>query len=312
MRTFSKQEAERILMNEVDTNYLVSTYPDLKDLVLQDFNSLNKDQDKKQIVTLIESYKSKASLAVKKIKGSNGNPSTINSFLPEIIKARIALRIIEQVYISTKKTDMKGPVRFKLLDGYILQKLLFEKDFRRKPVSLAWFRFFWTFISDKKILMPLVNQKGIYCFYSKDFIKDLSAFLETKKTLEVGAGDGTLTRFLTEAGISCTASDDYSWKDFIDYPDFVERMDALEAIRVHRPDTVLCSWPPPGNSFEKNIFLNDSVKTYIVIGSRNPLISGNHEAYASVKNFQMSTLEDLGKKIIPFSEDNVVYLFQRK
>lgn len=312
MNKFSKDEAYKILMNEIEPVMLADKYPKLKEMVIEDISKTSKESSFENIVALIDSYKRKASHAIAKIQKSEGKRITLNRYLPEIIKARIAIYIIEQLNMMAKSGKPSEKIRLNLWDGFILQKILFKKDLERKPASLFYFKLFWPFITNKKILMPLVNKKGIYCFYSKVFIRKLATIIGDSKCVEIGAGDGTLTRFLNDIGIACKATDDYSWKHYIHYPDFVENMDAKMALKKYKPETVICSWAPPGNAFERFVFEMDSVKTYIVIGTKNPLFSGNHVTYENQKKFNMEYDYRLSTKVLPQSKDNMVYIFKRK
>lgn len=312
MRTFTKETAEAILTNQIDPKTLAQQYPELQEAVVKDFSEIGRNSSAEEIAAVINTHKAKARLAMDRIRKSGGNQKTINAFLPDIIRARIAIHTLEQAYMASQSGRKTGKVRLNLWDGSILQQLLFKSGFERKPVNLLWFRFWWLFITNKKILMPLVNEKGIYCFYSKPLIRELCGLIGTARCLEIGAGDGTLTRFLGAAGTHCDATDDYSWEQYIRYPDYVERLDARESLKKYRPEVVICSWPPPGNAFEKVIFKTDSVKLYIVIGSRNPLFSGDHDAYQNQEAFTLEHSQRLADLVLPPSDDNAVYIFRRK
>jgi hypothetical protein len=197
-------------------------------------------------------------------------------------------------------------------ERFVLQKLLFKRDFDRKPVSLALFRVFWLAIINKRALMPLVNQKGIYCFFSKELIRELAKLFSDKKCLEIGAGDGALTRLLAAQGVSCVATDDHSWDYYIKYPDFVEKADAREALSKYNPEIVICSWPVPGNAYEKYVFRTRSVDMYVVIGSKNPRNSGDYETYNQVKDFALEAGDRLSSLVLPPSDENAVLIFRRK
>jgi hypothetical protein len=159
--------------------------------------------------------------------------------------------------------------------------------------------------------MPLLNDKGIYCFYPKELIDGLTTIIGQRKCHEIAAGDGTLSRFLNENGTECAASDDYSWEKHIAYPDFVERADAKTALKKYKPDAVICSWPVPGNTYEKHVFQTDSVELYIVIGTSNPKLTGNFDLYNSISHYSMELDEKLSTLIIPPSKENAVYIFRR-
>lgn len=309
---FTKETAQNILMNKIDAKALAYQYPEFRELVIKDLSEFKDGSNSDDIRLVIDKYKNKARLAMDRINKSNLNDMTLNSFLPDIIKARIAINVIEELNFAVQTGKDSGRIRFNLWDGTVLQKLLFKRGFERKPASLLMFKLMWPFITNKKILMPLVNKKGIYCFYSKAFLKELSHLTGDSKCLEIGAGDGTLTRFLRGYGVSCNATDDYSWESYIQYPDFVEKLDAKEALKKYKPDTVICSWAPPGNTFEKSVFMTESVKLYIVIGTKNPALTGNHDVYQKQEEFNMEYNSKLSSLVLPFSNDNAVYIFKRK
>lgn len=312
MRNFTKEKSDEVLMNRIDPKTLALRYPEFKEIVIKEFSGITKESNTEEISSFIDTYKSKARFAIDRIQKSGENQKTLNTFLPDIIKARIAIYILEQLYLTDQSGKTMGKIRFNLWDGLILQKVLFTKDLERKPVDIFWFRFFWIFITNKKILMPLVNKKGIYCFYSKKLLKELSNLIGNTRCLEIGAGDGTLTRFLRGVGVKCDATDDYSWDHYIKYPAFVEKLEVREALNKYKPETIICSWPPPGNAFEKSVFKMDTVKLYIVIGTINPLFSGNHDTYQKQEEFTMQYSKRLSSLILPPSKDNAVYVFRRK
>lgn len=119
--TFSKTAAEQILRNETDTRTLLSEYPEYKEEVLLEINALSSQKRAKLIQHLLASYTSSAKIAKSKIVKSGFNQTTINAFLPNIIKARFAIYLIEQLQLTVSTESVSGPVRFNLWDGYILQ-----------------------------------------------------------------------------------------------------------------------------------------------------------------------------------------------
>lgn len=312
MRNFTKEVSIKILNNEIGVKTLLSQYPEYQEEVLKELSTIINRNDSNLIEVIIDRYTASARIAVDKIKKSGLNEKTLNAFMPDIIKARFALSLLEQLSNTVSAKKPTKNIRLNLWDGVILQKLLFKKGLVRKPVSFGLFMFFWRFIINKRTLMPLVNKKGIYCFYSKALIKELSTIIGGKKCLEIAAGDGTLTRFLNEENINCIATDDYSWERYITYPTFVEKISAKAALQKYNPEIVLCSWPVPKNSYEKYVFKTNSVDLYIVIGTRTPLYTGDFDSYFNVKNFTMEINERLSSLVLPPSNENAVYLFRRK
>lgn len=97
-----------------------------------------------------------------------GNRSTAPDPKPDIQLA------IKNHCLITATGLIQGEVRFNYLNGYVTQKLLFSRNLERKPVSLFWFWLIWPLIWQKQLLMPLVQPKEIYCFYSRPLIESLA------------------------------------------------------------------------------------------------------------------------------------------
>ena len=211
--------------------------------------------------------KSTAEMWKERIRKSQSNSKVIESALPKIIKCRMVVLALDKGYLAAAAGKVSGKVRLNLVNGLIIQKFLFKRDLIRKPASARLFKYWWPLITQKKILMPLVQDKGIYCFYSRELITKLAELIAGRSCLEIAAGDGTLSRFLADAGVQVKATDDLSWNYAIKYPENVENMDAKQALVKYQPEVVICSWPPPGNNFERHIFYTKSVDLYIVIGS---------------------------------------------
>jgi hypothetical protein len=174
------------------------------------------------------------------------------------------------------------------------------------------FRWLWPLVTQKRLLMPLVNPKGIYAFYSKELISALVALIGDQSALEIAAGDGCLSRFLRAAGSTVLASDDQSWSHAISYPDDVEKLDAEAALARHRPRVVLCCYPPPKNTFEAAVFSSESVQTYVVLTTRHRFAAGNWEAYQAQTTFDLTSDPTLSRLLLPPEIDPALLVFRRK
>jgi hypothetical protein len=228
-----------------------------------------------------------------------------------LIRRQIAGAALKQICLSSAAGTTTGRVRFNLLNGYIAQKLLFAGDLERKPVSLLWFRLVWPLLWQRKLLMPLVGAKGIYCFYSRRLVKRLAEMIGDRSCLEIAAGDGTLSRFLTAAGVNVIATDDHSWTHSVTYPAAVIKQDARAALREHQPQVVVCSWPPAANNFEAAVFATPTVQLYIVIASRHEFAAGNRRAYEQQTGFSIAEDRALTRLVLPPELDAAVYVFRR-
>lgn len=228
------------------------------------------------------------------------------------VRRQLAAEAIKQLCLSAATGVSSGKVRFNLLNGWVAQQLLFEHDLERKPVSLPLFRLVWPLLWQRRLLLPLVQPKGIYCFYSSQLVRALATLIGDRSCLEIAAGDGTLSRFLAAEGVAVTATDDQSWNHAIAFPSTVLREDAKAALRAHRPEAVLCSWPPAGNPFEQAVFETDSVQLYVAINSGLELGSGNRQAYARQTRFDVAEEPALSRLVLPPELGAVVHVFRRR
>jgi hypothetical protein len=259
------------------------------------------------------SLKAKSDLELWKgrIRKSRGNARVLESALPHLIRGRMALLALDKCYLAAATGKTSGKIRFNLINGFIIQKLLFSRHLTRKMASLAWFRFWWRWVTQKRLLMPLVQRRGIYCFYTRTLIAKLAVLIGKRSCLEIGAGDGTLARFLGEAGVRVYATDDHSWSHAVQYPASVEKLDARHALEKYHPQVAICSWPPPKNNFESHVFTTRSVETYVVIGSRYHFASGNWEDYAAQNLFEWSEERRLSACVLPPELESAVLIFHR-
>lgn len=230
------------------------------------------------------------------------------------LRLRVQRRMLQQVLQSwsdrTESGVEEGSIRFRRFDGAILQRVLFRQGLERKPVRMLPFAVAWRLARQRNRLMPLVRQRGIYCFYSRPLLTRIARIAAGRPVLEIGAGDGTLTRMLRQVGVDAHAADDYSWAAYIDYPDWVERAGARTALERHRPEVVVCSWPPSDNTFERHVFAAPSVRTYIAILSSDPNEAGSPHAYRSQAAFVAQSDPQLDRLVLPPGR-NRVQMFQR-
>jgi len=242
---------------------------------------------------------------------SPGRRQDVDQEVRAQVRQQMTAALIRQLAVSAATGVTSGRVRFNLLNGWLAQKLLFARDLDRKPVSLPWFRLVWPLVWQRRLLLPLVNKKGIYCFYSRPLLTELARLIDGRRCLEIAAGDGTLARLLREHGVEVTATDDYSW-DVVRFADHVEKCDATTALRRYQPEVVLCSWPPAANDFERNVFTTESVQLYVVIGSRHEFAAGDWTAYRRQRAFEFAEDEDLSRLVLPPELDSAVYVFRRR
>jgi hypothetical protein len=230
-----------------------------------------------------------------------------------LARQRLAAAALKQMGVAAATGVTGGRLRFGLVSGFLAQRLLFRRGgLERKPVSLRWFRLVWPLVRQKRYLMPLVEPRGIYCFYSRPLIEGLAALIGDRPCAEIAAGDGTLARFLRDAGADVVATDDHSWQQTRRAIADVVDQDARSALRERAPEVVLCSWPPAGNAFERWVFKTPSVKTYIVISSVSEQAAGNWADYRQQTTFDMVADAELSALVLPPEIGSAVYVFTRR
>jgi hypothetical protein len=265
-----------------------------------------------ELADRLRQIKSAAESHLARVQKSRGNRKTIEAAVIPMLRYHAARIAVKNFYLTNlSKPDADGKVRLSLFNGLVLQRLLFRRGFERRAPSMAAFRFWWKIVGQHELLLFLCQKRGIYCFYSRDLVRELARLAAGRPCLEIAAGDGTLTRFLRREGVDVVATDSHDWPG-IEYPDFVEKLDAREALRKYPRPVVLCSWPPPFNRFEHLVFQSPAVRTYVVIGSCREFGTGDWKAYEQATPFAWERSERLASLMIPPELDSAVFVFQRK
>lgn len=245
--------------------------------------------------------------------GAPRSPSGLDARLSASVRQRMAAAAIRSISLRAATGETGSVLRFGRWNGRLAQRLLFRQGLDRKPVSMLRFRLTWPLLSQRARLMPLVQPQGIYCFFSGAFVRALAKLIDGQSALEIAAGDGTLSRFLRDAGTEITATDDHSWSA-VQFPADVERLDARAALQQYAPTVVVCSWPPAGNGFERHVFETESVQRYVVIGNRQTAGWGDQAAYAGAEahGFTCRDALELARLILPPEIEPVVLVFERQ
>jgi hypothetical protein len=266
--------------------------------------------------------------------GRTGTTALLRAAAPHLAMDRMA-RLAAEVTLKATAAHLAtggqttGTLRFGRLDGWLINRLFFARvsprgtpgrggeagataGLARKPVSLRAFRWLWPLVRQRRILMPLCAPRGIYCFYTRELVRALGDLIGARLCLEIAAGDGTLARFLVAAGTPVIPTDDRSWSHAIAYPDDVQVETAPEALARRRPAAVVCSFPPPQNTFERHVFRTPSVDLYIVITSRHRHAAGDWNAYAAQTAFDCEAPAALAALVLPPEIDPAVLVFRRR
>jgi len=112
------------------------------------------------------------------------------------------------------------------------------------------------------------KQLNIFQFYSEEFIDSLVGTIKgigAERIVEVGAGDGCLSHFLRMGGIDIITADNYSWPDQ-DFPESVEKLSHMEALKKYDPDLVVVCWEELYGTYSLDVLDYPSVDRLLWIG----------------------------------------------
>lgn len=138
---------------------------------------------------------------------------------------------------------------------------------------------------NQKTWLELIDdpQRRVFEFLTKEYVNALACYLSQRAfelgaspenpitILEVGAGNGRLSHFLTksledknERSAKIIAIDSGEWGLDSSFP--VERLHHHEALAKYQPSIVIFSWMPPDQDYTRDFRQTASVKEYVLIG----------------------------------------------
>lgn len=293
------------LQGEPSLGELRAAYPDQWEIVERELMAVVDSGDPAALTQY-----AKELAAGSLVRSRRRSVSGLDPVLAAMVRQRMGAHALRALSTRAATGVESGAIRFGQTEGAIIQDLLFERELERRPVDLDAFNAAWPSLQERAKLMPLVQPRGIYCFYSAQFVREIARMIGGRDCVEIAAGDGTLARFLNQAGTPVHPTDDHSWSAVAFAPE-VENLDAGDAVKRYQPQVVLCSWPPADNTFEAAVFSAESVETYVVIGNRNAAGWGNHRAYAKQTQFKQRTDLELGTLVLPPELEPVVLVFER-
>lgn len=169
------------------------------------------------------------------------------------------------------------------------------------------------------------HQRAVYLIPSLELIAWLKDRIGGRRAIEIGSGNGAVGRAL---GIPTTDNRSQEWPDVktfyaltgqptIKYPDDIETIPALDAIKKHKPQVVVACWVTHlyredehergGNMYgvDEDAVLDSGIETYIHIGatsshSQKRILSRPHEEH------RPAILFGRGKP-----EDRVIWVWER-
>ena len=231
--------------------------------------------------------------------------------LPHLVKSRMIHLAVKKVLDRSLNAGNSDIVQSKL-DKILCNFLFYAPYGQHRPASSLAVKTLWPAVRDKTAAVAKAKKLGFYCLYTDKFINFVRKVSKDQNVLEIAAGSGILTLLLQKSGVACRATDDLSWGHAVRFGRHVEDLDAAKALKKYNPIVVLCSWPPPENSFEESVFLSASVDTYIVVGSKHHFATGARDHYLKQKDFTMEVVACPDKLLAPPGLDGEVLLFTRK
>jgi len=299
-------------LDSASLDWLMENFPEDWQLVGQELVDATATRRPEALEAFVRAAQERAKPYRQRAEKSGKNPQVLAAALPHIVRGRMALLAAQRTLQAAALGASSGRRRFGLWSGFLVQHLFFAHGLVRKPVSLRAFRWLWPLVTQKRLLMPLVQPRGMYAFYSQELVAALAKLIDHRPALEIAAGDGCLSAFLRAAGTQIRATDDWSWSQNIRFPETVERIDAAEALARYAPQVVLCSYPPPKNEFEAAVFTTASVELYVVITTRHKFAAGDWQAYQSQTDFEVEAKPDLSRLILPPEIEPLLLVFRRK
>lgn len=219
---------------------------------------------------------------------------------------------LEQYCHAMQQQTLKTAGLTGFRDRLLVRLLVLPLATARQALPFRLHRMAWRLLRNPGAAAATLMQAGCYLIAPAELIESLRTRIGSRQALEIGAGRGTLTSLLGRVGVDVTAVDDFSWAGTVPMGKEVLQMDGRMALARFKPQVVICCWPPPGNTFEQEIFLTPEVQEYIVIISRHRHASGNHQAYARAKGFRcIQATGLLAGMLLPPEAESVLYIFTR-
>lgn len=155
-----------------------------------------------------------------------------------------------------------------------MDKFTSSSSFPKNFLSLIFLSKNWKRDVDGNLV---ISDQQIFQFYNKQFNNELAKILkkmQPKLILEVGAGNGALSRLISNRGFNIVATDNYSWPFAKKYYK-IEKMGYKKALKKYVPDVVLVSWMLLNSDWTPEFRNTKSVKHYIQIGELNGCCGGD-------------------------------------
>lgn len=247
---------------------------------------------------------------VRQVQRGSQRSRLLSQAVPTVVRSRMIHLALKKVLTAQIGGDQ--PVRQSVTDRWLCNFLIYSRYRSHQPVNAFAMRCLWPLVRDKRAAIAVGKRLGMYCFYSDKLIALLAQRFAGKTVVEIAAGNGILSLLLARRGVRCIATDDMSWGHAVRFGHHVEDLDATAALKKYRPEAVICSWPPPQNGFEHDVFTTPSVADYVVIGSRHQFATGARSAYDTQAQFTCRAVSEPSVLAGPPEVESEILWFTRK
>jgi hypothetical protein len=167
--------------------------------------------------------------------------------------------------------------KFRVTRDPLRRAIELPDSFYRDHVSLIFHAKAWGYDETKpEGQREYPGDQQVFQFWNKQFNDELVKLIrkDHKLILDVGAGDGMLSKILHDRGFNVVAVDNYNWPFKMRYFK-VHKMTYKQGLKKFEPDVVISSWMPLYKDWTPEFRKTKSVKQYILIGEVDAACGGD-------------------------------------
>lgn len=301
------------LYKDASLSELSAQEPDLWQQVMQ---NIRASVEQNKFEHLAEMAQRAQAVMTRWLNGADSPLASSHHAKQDFIKARMTVLAIEQFIAAFTGSTIKIP----LLDRMKLNYWIIPSLEKGRLWSVPKLDKIWTKLRQPATAASTIQNAGFWSIPTEELCLGIKDYAKGREIIEIGAGRGLYVSALNQVGAPTVGVDDCSWpmaqQTIKSAADKITKRSAKEALAELRPTVVLSVWPPPGNSFEREIFSTKSVELYMAIVSRHRFASGNWRDYKSqesdLRGFSCVTNDVINKMMRPIEAEQQLLIFRRK